>query len=562
MKKVEKLSYFDDYSFVVSFCVNNFKGIGQLILKSSSLPILKIESSESCFEYYESLDINGDILCEEIAGSSSFRLHNCYFLHGVIYPKFITAGRVFYESNKVQIYLTGISQWFEGMRINDYKGDELIRDISIRKVKGSFCFNNDSYQIENERDVNVVSDSSTDYKVNIDYSLVITKEKGCILFEDVEGLTREIKNLFSILLGVPVSVRYLYLISEESNAKYNSVYFLHHSYDENPLKHYHQAFCSFNYICERNLFPVIVENFFLKKSFNTIWSRLIQIFRGNNAWDLDILSSVVVLEMYCSLVSAGKHHKLNKQLFKELRDKLESVIEGIINRPELDAQDIELISGIKTGIRGLKNTSFPTLKEKYNYLLESVSDSIKEAIALSESDFNLIKKIRNCVAHGLNYETLNSGDITQELRVKERLVLFLMYLAYKDLGFDDEQFAFCISYSGSSLSHSSNYNERAIDKLAKTSTFITLSEVYVNNYKIHKPIVIYHDLLSDSYKLDEKLSYETQHNWPNEKYHDVRDFVRSLITRVVKIEYLNKVYLKNGDDEKVYYGVLLIEDEN
>lgn len=562
MKKLEKLSYFDDYSFVVSFCINNVKCTGRLILKSSKLPILKIESSENNLEYNENLDVVGDILCEEIAGNNSFRLHNCDFLFGAIYPKFITTGRVFHESNKIQIYLTGISQWFDGMRGHYYKEDELIRDVSIRKIKGSFYFNDNSYLIENERDVNIDSDSSTNYKVNIEYSLVLSKENGTILFEDVEGLTREIRNLFSILLGVPVSVTYLYLISKESNVKYNSMYFINHSYDESPLRHFHDAFCSFNYIYEHDLFPMIVENFFSKKSFNTIWNRLIQIFRGGNAWDLDILSSVIVLEMYSSLVSEGKHYKLNKKLFRELRTNLEKVVDEIINRPGLDAQDIELISGIKAGIKGLKNTSFPTLKEKYNYLLDSVSDSIKDAIALSESDFNLIKKIRNCVAHGLNYETLKPGDVTQELQVKERLILFLMYLAYKELGFDDEQFAFCISHSHSPLAHSSIYNERAIDKLAKTSTFITLSEVCRNDYESFKPIVIRHDLLGDSYKLDEKLSYETQQNWPNKQYPNVRDFVRSLITQSVKIDYLNKVYLKNGDNEKLYYSVLLVVDEN
>lgn len=560
--KVENFNHYNEYSFVVSFCVNEIKCIGRLILEPSKLPMLKIESSEGNLHYAEHLDIKDDVLCEEVVGNNSFRLHVCEYLFGVIYPKFVTNGRVFHDSDKIQIFLTGISQWFDGVRGYDYKDDNFTRDISISKVNGSFCYNGETYKIENDRDVNVVSDRSTTHTINIDYSILITKDNGSILFGDLEGIAREIRNLFSILLGVPLSIKYLYLISRNSNARYNSVYLLQHLYDENPLRHSHEAFCPFGYILDSELFPVIVDSFFSKESFRNIWNRLFVIFKGVGAWDLDILSCVVVLEMYSSLVSEGKHHKLNKKMFGELKGRLLEVIDEFAGKPELDAQDIKLIDGIKAGVNGLKNTSFPTLKEKYNYLLDGVSESVKEAVALNEHDFILIKKIRDSVAHGLDYKKIKNDDITEELQLNGRLTLFLMYLAYKELGFNDEQFAFCIAYSHSPISHSNNYNERAVDKLAKTATFINLNEVHNGHYDYYKPIVIWHDLLSDSYKLDEELSNETQKNWPNKIYPDIRDFIRSLTSGPIRIKYLSKVYLTNGEDETLYYSALLLEEDS
>ncbi|EFE7862559.1 HEPN domain-containing protein [Citrobacter sp. Cb014] len=556
--KIESIDYYNNYSFVVSFLINGVKCTGELIIEQTKLPILKIKNSEGNIEYHESLDIEGDVLCEEVVGRNSFRLHGCECSYGIVYPKFITNGHQSYKSNKLQVFLTGISEWFDGMRGYNYENEKFTRDISIDKMKASFHFKGVKYEVENDRDVNVISDSTTNHTINIEYSLFITKGKGIISYDEVSDIIREIRNLFSILLGTSLSVKCLFLISKDSNKKYSSIYFYQHRYDEKPLRHIHETFCPFSYIMKCNLFPTIIESFFAKKSFSTIWNRLIPIFNGVETWDLDILSNVVALEMYCSLVSRGQGHKLDLEIFNKLKDGLVDFISDFSSKYDLNDSDLSLLEGLKSAVNGLKNTSHPTLKEKYEFLLEGVSPSIKEAIAFSENDFNVIRKIRNSVAHGLKYSTLKKGDITQELQIKSRLTLFLMYLAYRELGFSDEQFAFCIHYTHSPILRGSGYNERGVDKLAKTAEFITLDKISLNDYITHKPIVIWRDLSNDSYSLDENLSYEVQNNWPDNKHKDARDFVRSFITEAVTIDYLSKVYLNNGECEKLHYGVLLV----
>ncbi|SFU18974.1 hypothetical protein SAMN05192562_1109 [Kosakonia arachidis] len=556
--KFERFDFFESYSFLVSFSIKEIKCIGKLIVGVNGLPLLQIESSPNNIEYSERVDLESEITCCEIGGTNTFILNECEYVSGVIYPKWIAKGKVFFNSNKLEIHLTGVSEWLERERGFYYEGEKLIRDGYTERFKVNFSYKEKRYIIENVNDLDLKANTPTNHTINVEHSIFITKEDGFFLLDDIKEIVREVRSLFSILLGVPLTVRFLYLVSKESNAKYNSIYIPQFNFSERPLSYSHEAFCSFNFIVSEGLFPVIIKNFFSKKTFRTIWSRLITILNGNKSWEMDILTHVVTLEKYCSMKSKGKGHKLNIDVFNNFRNTLIKSIDGFVSDTELSPEDVDLITGIRGEVSRLKNTTHAILKDKYDYVMSGVTNEIKDAISFSDDDFDIIRNIRNSVAHGNEYKTFEAGDITREMDVKSRLLLLLMYLAFRDLGFNDEQFALCVSRTHSPILRRASINERAIDFLSKEAEFITLSQSYKEGYKSYKPIVIKYDSINNSYIVDDEISTLIKNNWPNKSHPDIRDFVRLMLPVEAQIKYLNKVYVSYGGKEVLYFGAILV----
>ncbi|EHM49919.1 hypothetical protein [Yokenella regensburgei] len=554
--KLEKIDFFSSYSFLVSFTICGVECFGTLSIEPSKLPTLKIEKSDLNIIYRDCLDINDELVCEEFNGINSFILHNCEYSHGMVYPKAITNGKVFHQSNKLEVYLTGISTWFERNRRYEFKGELLTRDTSIENFKESFKINELEYTIENTKDVDIVTSSATCQIVSIYHSLYITKATGFFTIDEASLISKKLKDLFSILIGSSLSVTHLYLISGESNYKYNSLYFTQHNYDQNPIKFHHEAFCFFPRIIEWSLWATILSNYFSKDSFDTIWCRLAPIYSQDNFWEYNILSHVITLEMYCAKISAGKGTKLDKKLFKQFKFELIKATDKFISETALNSSETILLEGMRKSIDGFRNTSHPTLKEKYYYLLSQLSHPMKDAISFSDDDFLFIKKFRDSVAHGLGYQTNTPGNITKEMGVTSRLLIFLMYLAYRELGFSDEQFALCVYYSHSPMLRDAHIDEREIDAIAKTAEFIEIDTPISIKYETFKPIVI--ELGNCVYHIDEYLTDSVQNNQPDNEYFNAIDHVKSLLPEDAQANFLGKVYIKNKEIERVFYSVILI----
>lgn len=130
-------------------------------------------------------------------------------------------------------------------------------------------------------------------------------------------------------------------------------------------------------------------------------------------------SITVTLEMYCEQESKGNGHKLDKEKYNELKSKLNKTLDTFINEHSFSAEEQLVLDGFECALNNLRNTSHPTLQHKYDFLMSKTSNEIKEAISFSHSDFDVLKRLRNSVAHGLNYKTVIEGEITKEVQLKD-----------------------------------------------------------------------------------------------------------------------------------------------
>ena len=104
-------------------------------------------------------------------------------------------------------------------------------------------------------------------------------------------------------------------------------------------------------------------------------------------------------------------------------------------------------------------------------------------------------------------------------------------------------------------------NEKARDRVTGNAKFITLvGTENIDGLKYYQPIVIIYDQDGDEYHLDDRLTHKTQNEWRKSGFSDIRDFVKSLISKdqYSKLEYLNKIYLVLQGQEHLFMGAILL----
>ncbi|MCS6178223.1 ApeA N-terminal domain 1-containing protein [Shewanella baltica] len=561
----KELSFFEEYKFTVKFNLDGDDFTGILSINASRILNLEIHTDNHNLLFEEYRTINSPITCYEIGSHKTFTLHQSELQRGgLITCRYITSGSLLSNDiDQFEVHLTGISTWFERLRITEITDTELKRNTAIDKFLVDFTYKENDYSIENHRYVSSPTTTPTEHLIQIEDCFIIKKKNDKFTLREVENLALEIRNLFSLLLGYSLSIKNLYVFSSNERHEYQSIIFSSIIYEKIPFKYHHDTLCHYNNVSGWGLWETIITNYFKVESFRAIWNRLVVSFSRSRTeiWEYRILSVVVTLEMYCEQESKGKGHKLKRAKFNELRSQLNETLKTFIKSNEFSTDEQLVIDGIESVITSLKNTSHPTLQHKYDFLMSKTSDGIKEAISFSNSDFDVLKKLRNSVAHGLNYKTVIDGEITKEVQLKDRLLVLLMYFVFRELGFSDTQVAQNISNTFNPFIRNADINERARDKLAGTASFITLhKEIDLNEFSFVDYLVINHDSKSDLFTLNEDLSYETKHKWRDSGISDVRDFIRSKLLQDsdFEIEYVNKLYLSSGTDEQCYHGAIML----
>lgn len=559
------LNFFENYKFTVKFNFDDKDLTGVLFLNQSGIPHLKIHTDNHFLQFEERRVIQDPITCYEIGSNKVFTLHQSELQRGaVIICGFVTTGAsIPIDVDLIEVHLTGISTWFERLRSSEITETEFKRCTSVEKFLVNFSYKKNDYTIENHRYVSSTAMTSTEHHLKIQDCFIVKKANGTFTLNEAESTALEVRNLFSLLLGYSLSIKKLYLMPSEKRRDYQSLIFPSVIYENKPFDYYQKTLCHANNLFNWNLWEPIIQNYFKFKSFRTVWNRLIiPLSRSKSGtWEYEILSVVVTLEMYCEQNSKGKGHKLNRDKYNELKSKLNKTLETFVDENVLSSEDLFVLEGFKGALSNLKNTSHPTLQHKYDFLMSKTSNEIKEAISFSEDDFNILKRLRNSVAHGLNYSTVINGEITKEVQLKDRLLTLLMYFVFHELGFSNAQIAQSLSHTHNPFILNAGGNERARDKLAGTARFITLHEdVDLKDFGSYDYIVVDYELNNRQFTLNKPLSYETKHHWHGSGISDVRDFVKDKLPKDsnAELEYVNKLYISNGRNEKRYYGVIML----
>lgn len=562
---IPSIDFFDKYKFDVSFEIDGNAHHGVLKLGGGSYPHLFFNRfDKELLKVLSSDNISGGVLiCKDLESELNISLHEVDVKEQSVFCKYVSIGRDS-ASNEAEIVFTGVSVWLDPMHSFKKEGESITRDISIDVFDEKFTFNEMNYSLKNAQRINFENPHPLVTNICSEYAIILKKESGVFESEELRELVHELRNLFSLLIGVAVSVKSIHTYSDGKPYQFNRVYFPTVLHSTEPLEYKYNALTSFNEIHQAGNWGVVLLNYFSKNMFRNIWNRLPISFDYKGVWEYKVLSRVIVIEKYASEISAVGKRKMNKEIFNQLKSKLSGALTSFEESLTLSEGDRLVFNSINNGIRTLGNTSMQTLQDKYDYLMGTLDNDLKEVINFTGDDFLVIKQLRNDTAHGNEYKKVSGDDsITYEMEVSDRLLLLLMCFCYLELGFTPSHILSCLSNFRSPIVRNVPINKRALDLLNGSACFIEVIPS-VGNEKIKGSIfvVLLYDEKNEFYSFNAELTGEIQKALMNRELESLQTFVENRVGDNGYVETLSKVYIKSNDEETEHYNVIKVTVKN
>jgi hypothetical protein len=570
MKK-KGISFFEDFNTGVKL---NLSSLGnsrdaKLIIKGGKLPTIDFDPlSLSELGNIRLSDEEKKLLpCD--APTKHYKLIDCETNGNFIYPRYIAENLKDEPIIGVEIALTGLSTWFDQCTRIKITDTELTLSLPDKKIDELVEINNSKYRISSHSYCDVENVEKKDYLVSGNTTIKIVKIDGNISENSAENLSHDIRRLFSLLLGQPLSIEYVWLIVDNPLPR-RPFYFGCVGKKEEPFESPNECIIHPSFVFAQNMWGRIFEAYYsppTNEIFKAIWSRLPTFFAYGGIWEHEIVGHVSTLDAYCNQFTKNKGEKLPKSTYQEIKKNLLVIIDEA--QREIDSKFYETTESIKVAIKRIGNTNLATFKEKFKYLMLKIDDDVREMINFSEKDFQTIKEIRDLVVHGEPVKTRNGQDISFESEIKYKLQVFLLFLVYKDFGFSPTEYALCLKRTLCKYVKNSKISKFKRDKLAGVTPFC---EVRKDNFlkasksnKFNVAIKFYKD--ENIYRYSETVTKEIDVNWLRceQKIHrSMVDHVKAFIedTDPIDVIYQNEAYLLCGEKYLKLSGVCLITYKN
>lgn len=535
---------------------------GKLEYGDFGIPILSLNTPPDTPVFYNYVRDSAELICTTFPERKTFTLHGTKLRDGLVFAEYLTKGSLLPQFDKLELHLTGLSVWIEGRRGFQSNSDRLERDISTETFSEPFSFRSQSYLLTTNFRINSHNESPVKCHFEFEHTLVIQKTQGNLNLKECRELVHELRNLFSLLTGHALSVCDVWIFSNATPAKYQWLYFPSALYAQAPLQKDFDALCDFSSLTKGKKWAHILSCYFSNDYFRSIWNRLVPSYGKMGAWEYDILSRVIILEMYAGAKTAKKKLKLNKTLNRDFMQALQETIKAFSESKDLSSDDRIVYEGMAQAILSTKNTSLPTLREKYDALMAQLSACLREAISFSENDFNRIKSLRDSTAHGGKYERHSQDDdISHEMQLSDRLLVLLMCFVYLELGFSESEIAFFLQKSHCAFIRNADLNTRELDRLSGRAAFIKLTSppraTILKNYEM---VIIDHYKETGTWHLNEEITVNVHVKWRNSGISVLLDYIQSILPQKADqdFETVHKAYIESDGVETEHFGAVII----
>ncbi len=127
-------------------------------------------------------------------------------IRGYITPEYIVAGDGFGGANGVEISLSGLYEFFNGMSSVEYKDNYLRKEVFDNFINIDFTINSEKYNLTVRHDHWGTSKANVT-TITEDAVVRVEKYKGVISLKEAKNIIKKVKLLFSLLLGYDLSIK-------------------------------------------------------------------------------------------------------------------------------------------------------------------------------------------------------------------------------------------------------------------------------------------------------------------------------------------------------------------
>lgn len=379
-------------------------------------------------------------------------------------------------------------------------------------------------------------------------------------FQDIENLMYKATGLLTWVTGYPITVEsidvsdgvksgYLYLPLVKKLKTYNLSF---------P-----NSFMQVGFLREN--FQTICSNYFDKKEiFGEIWSRTLPLFDFTGILEYEVMLFASILDKYFSY-----------QVTKSTSDKIENYDSYLLKIGKF-LQENDQLKDLLKNTKLLENIKLNELKKVFpeskfqsflskqkEYFRMVNNDDLK--IIIGKNDFSKIISIRDNAAHGTR-EKLPTEDV---LKYSWKVKLLTMYLIYKDLGIQNDDFFRMISNTFHPIILQCEIDKDLLDLKTGKIIYITLSRCENEKMKSRDTKIKVFNKKKDHYFFNSELSQKA-HDYFSEdiiteidqaRFYSYEKYIQYLIDKNnidIKARLYSRAYLKEKPSNTLINNVIIL----
>lgn len=351
-----------------------------------------------------------------------------------------------------------------GYFTNKLAGDEFVSQINKSNFKADILYSDEIKKISDFWTYSYAISHNTEIITKFSQRHIISVDtKKPLPLESIIQESMHIRLIFSLLTLMKVNINYLWLLH---NGKKYSVYYPVSPKNSDLKIEWTNSLISLKDINQEQ-WVTIFNNSYKREFSNKLWIRFDGMLSYNSYWEYEFLAYMSILDFYLS-------SKLGK--------------------------------------------SNGTFKQKYLRKNAELSEYIINYIALPEEKFKRLLAIRNGVAHCNPDDLEIIDDISILMILKRRLVVFLDYLALKDLGVSDEIYAESAYISHNSILMNACTNKKWLKKITGNVLEIIVDKTDYEYLIKNRPginEIIFTQKDDKSHEINKKGTLQLKEDWRN-----------------------------------------------
>jgi hypothetical protein len=213
--------------------------------------------------------------------------------------------------------------------------------------------------------------------------------------------------------------------------------------------------------------PMILNNYYRDRERRDLWVRLAGMQRYEGFWDFRLLGYVGLLDRCVAQRTQARHGGSSSppQKVKKLAAALCRLT------PALDTPVVREIVALAHRIFGGRDPSFA---DRYAYAMDDTASDVRAVLNLANEDFELIKDVRDKIAHGEPPEVPDS-DSTRIHIIVGKIALLLTYWALHDLCISKKDFLGAMNATHNRLYLGASVDRKSLARATGTALFFNVS---------------------------------------------------------------------------------------
>jgi hypothetical protein len=398
-------------------------------------------------------------------------LFNCVRRGRAIYPEFVVEGDVRGSLfDRFEVRYSEVSEWFfEQMHVDGQIGEEIKWHAVPAPVIANVAMPGNDFRIESFY-VGSLEQSGEDQALHQHFEFRFTATKNSFSPAEIKNLVLRFANLLSILLAHQCPIVSVDVSLDGKN--YGRMYYGVSKSPPNGARPKEDR----NRVAWRKFLALksdvdgywddVVNAFFGSEYREVIWSRLAGMQKHEGFWEHRVLGYVTLLDSYVSQRFGNTSTPRLPSQKKLVR--LKAALAGV--QPSLDAKQQAAVIDAASKIFSTSGT----FASKFQALLDSLDRDVVKIISLTQDDFNLVKELRDEVAHG-QQPTFAGPDLTPVFEITNRIILLLTHLFFLDVGLGRDVFLRCLSRPHTELRMISKLDEVHLDRTLHLEKFFQVS---------------------------------------------------------------------------------------